>query len=399
MSSNVREFQFQTLVDTAKGTDSAKSYQAINNTRGQLISVKSDAGRELSFEYDDAGRQTALTDAQKGAFKTEYDNAGRITARRLPVGASYYEYDARGAVKKQSDSTGNSLTVERDASGAILNVLNADGSWTRATHDEAGRVIAVTKSNGKSRRYTYNARGAVASYTDELGKQRIYEYDRRGRLRTVIHGDGSKTIIERDRRGLPQRISLSNGDRLRYEYDRFGRLVNLHRESRTVKFMSAGFNFSEPLARAHVLKSSTGTWDDWDDWGYDWEELLLDIGGGGGGLWFSGGGWGGDYFFYDNFFDDVFWGGWNPFFGLGGETCFSCMDRQQRICETARQSCIKKATAGTAFAGIACTAVTGGIGLLVCGGLALAGDALLLSSCNDDAAGCNLAAIDKCPQC
>ncbi len=142
----------------AQSSDPARSYIATYDSHGAITQLKS-KNREVSFEYDGRGNETALTYSDVGRFSYERDAVGRVAAAHLPSGLSLLnEYDARGAFIKQSDNRGNAVTVERDASGAPITYIRADGKQMRAFRDEVGRVIRDTDFDGNVRTFAYNAR-------------------------------------------------------------------------------------------------------------------------------------------------------------------------------------------------------------------------------------------------
>lgn len=214
---------------TARSGDPATSYRAVRNGRGQPLSLKAESGREMTFEYDAAGNETAFTYSDAGRFEKRFDGAGRKISERLPWGRSFnYEYDAHGQVARATDNSGRALTIERDASGR-LKATEADGTRVRITRDEAGRVTRLDASDGKSRQFVYDARGALTYYRDARGRQYSMSYDRSGRL---------------------QKVDKSDGVTFHYRYGRNGRVASASREVRgnAPGFVKAGFNLSPPLA-------------------------------------------------------------------------------------------------------------------------------------------------------
>jgi YD repeat-containing protein len=161
----------------AKSNQAETTYRAVVNSRGQVVSLKSQAEREISFEEDSAGNETAYNDSLRGRFQTERDALGRITAQRFPSGLSkHYEYSLQGVLMKQSDNFGRFVAFERDASGMVTGLVTNDG-WVRATRDQTGRIIAVTDASGKLRRFAYDARGALTDYVDALGRHTSLKLD------------------------------------------------------------------------------------------------------------------------------------------------------------------------------------------------------------------------------
>ena len=196
---------------TAAENEQARGYRTTLNERGQVTALRS-GEREISFEYDANGQETAYTYAGVGRFSFARDAAGRIITERFPSGLTFAnEYDARGQLARRSNSLGSSVTIERDMSGAPIAFVRTDGRRARATRDAAGRVVAVTGFDNRTRRFAYDARGALTAYTDERGRTRRYDYDRRGRLQTISEADGTRRTLERDARGRALRLTAATG--------------------------------------------------------------------------------------------------------------------------------------------------------------------------------------------
>lgn len=381
----------------AKSASPAASYQVTRDSRGQPVTIKSDAGTEITSEYDASGNTSAYFIGGSGRFEIKRDAAGRIKSRRLPSGAIYnYEYDARGIVTKQSDGRGRSINFERDLSGAISGVLTANGYWVRAIRDSAGRIVSLKTSAGKSRSFAYEARGAITSYTDARGKRKQFGYDRRGLLRSVSDDGGNLFIIERDEKGRPQRISSVGYGRDKAFDRRSGRLHALKQGLSAMKFLPGGFSHGLPLISSLAQETDLSCFFGADEFTETDLTILLDFGftcsdpfGGFGYIDpYAGGGYG--------YFD--------PFFGLEpstGETCEQCKARQQQICEKEKSACSNNSVGGGARSVISCipSLLGGGWIMLLCLGLVMGGVGAEGSACQKEYEACVLKIADKCQQC
>jgi YD repeat-containing protein len=377
----------------AKSNNPAESYQATHDSRGQLTTIKADAGSEISFEYDASGNTSAFTVARSGRFETEYDGAGRVISRHLPSGALYhYQYDARGMIARQSDNRGRAVTFERDASGALTGIVTASGTWMRATRDQAGRVIALNTSAGKSRRFAYDGRGALTDYTDARGTHKRLGYDRRGRLQTINADDGSKTVIERDQRGRISSLKTVRGE----DGPRIGQALVVKPKLGFAQFAPASFNLTASPAVSLPLQSTIDCFfmnsDEFID---SLTGFTIDFG-------LSCNDPFGDFGSYNPFGGLGGGGGGSGFFDPTGETCEQCKVRQQQICARRRTSCTAGLFQRGMWSGIGCTSLviaTGGLGLLICGGILFGGAGLGGVACQMEYEACVLEIIDKCPQC
>jgi len=375
------------LVIQAKSDDPAESYRAVHNSRGQTVSIKSEAGSEVSFEYDASGNTSAFSTAKAGRFEIGTDAMGRVTSRRLPTGALYrYEYDPRGMVLKQSDNRGRAAVFERDASGAVTRVLTESGNWMRATRDEAGRIVALSTSAGKSRHFAYDARGALTDYADARGRRKHFNYDKRGRLESVETDEGNHTVFERDERGRLKRVWSFNLPKSKESSPQEARLVSHTRMLSVPQFLPATYGTNLPLV---TFPQSVDCFFDFSD-GFVDTGFSMDFGfdcsdpfGGWGG--YVGGG-------FDNF---------DPFFNPGTETCGECITRQIQIAALGLRGCITDLIERTLRELSPCLPllIGGPAVLIACLLIDIAGTGAGVASCRSEYEAKMLEAIDKCPQC
>jgi len=182
------------LTEIAEGkTNTLTAAGEPNWSRGRLISVS-------ETKYDQAGRvvKTRIQD-ENGDWQTttyQYDGAGRQTAVINPEGyRTEYEYQ------------GNRRTLMRDA-------LDRE---TQFIHDALGRVVSTVYPDGTYTYTDYDELGRRLAETDQAGRTRYFEYDKAGRLAAVI---------------LPDVNDPCNNDtpahpRYEYEYDDYGNLIRI----------------------------------------------------------------------------------------------------------------------------------------------------------------------------
>lgn len=166
-----------------------------------------------TYEYDDAGRQTAQIfwvgtdsnpDNEKWRTLTVYD--GATTLQVPPMGgiptattvdargrtieliqyprdpdtdaaevtldmvrglpSTKYTYDPAGQRVKMTDPQGNDFTYEYDWGGRQVAASDPDAGNTTMTYDPLGRVETRTNGNGQALGYTYDALGRTTSVRD-----------------------------------------------------------------------------------------------------------------------------------------------------------------------------------------------------------------------------------------
>jgi RHS repeat-associated protein len=218
------------------------------DARGRVASTSQGAQR-LTYEYDAANRQTALTDASGGRIEYGYDAADRVVEQAFPGGRSYrYAYDAggrmttltmpSGAVHEFTSTPGGKPNTYRppgapaaydndyDLDGAATTFTRPSGAVQRNTYD-AGRKIGAswTEAGGAtpalSDAFAYPGEGAedrLSSTTRTVAggptQTRTFAYD--GFLQTSLElagaASGSFTFTYGDGDFLPDRERLELGD-------------------------------------------------------------------------------------------------------------------------------------------------------------------------------------------
>ena len=106
--------------------------------------MRDNIGRVVSYDYDDKGRLTKVTDPVGGVTEYTYDISDRMLTIKDARGIIFLtnEYDDRGRVIKQTQADGSTYQFEYtvDANGKITQTL-------------------VTDPRGNIRRVTFNADG------------------------------------------------------------------------------------------------------------------------------------------------------------------------------------------------------------------------------------------------
>src|SRR5215470_2264444 len=167
---------------------------------GRPIAVRESSGATCSYDYDDRGNLSVISD-RRGAARFEYDAAGRLTRVVEPSGvASRYFYGA----------------------GDRLDRVEDDGRVHRFTHDEAGRLVRAHYGDADTVVYRYDARDRVA----EARTSRIsttFEYDEWGRTTGVTQvqdGVGVPLRLHYGQSGCLDAIELCGAaNRVSFEWD------------------------------------------------------------------------------------------------------------------------------------------------------------------------------------
>ncbi len=200
-----------------------------------------------SRTYDAAGRVIKESDAAGAVTRYEYDDAGRRTAleRLVPsatrgedlefVSRTEYEYDAAGRRVLVRGPDGAETRFAYDALGRTVRTILPTGAEQSVVFDKLGRRIAETDADGNTRNFEYDVYGRLTAVVlppvtdpetgDAVRPRYEYEYDAYGRLRSVTDPKGRITRFTADSRGRRTSRTLPMGQTENSHYDRFGRLA------------------------------------------------------------------------------------------------------------------------------------------------------------------------------
>ncbi|TCO40935.1 RHS repeat-associated protein [Kribbella antiqua] len=267
---------------------------------GRLTGVTSPGGVHTRYEYADGRlKSSAVADAAKPAFVTEYDGDGRVIAQTDakggkstwswepagvrgkstmtdPTGGKWINEYERNWLVRQTDPTGATVTFHYDSAGNLIRVFDNLGHGARHAYDSLGRVVASTDAGGNVTRRTYNASNDVVAVVDPLGRRTTYTYDSRGNVvastyagRTSSAAYDSRGLLtqSRDPLGRTTRLAYSaDGDLVgvadaagrvaRYEVDGWGRVV----KSTSPRGAVSSFTYSaddQPLEQQGPLDVTT----------------------------------------------------------------------------------------------------------------------------------------------
>lgn len=191
-------------------------------------SIPSGATASRTWEYDDAGRVTALSAWGNQApvlTHFEYDGLGRMTRQIAPDGSvttfgytGVRQSTVASSIRTSTGDTVATTTSEYDRQGRLRRLTDPAGLITRYKYDVAGRLVEVCADEASNcvqkREFTYDNRGfLLTEKMPELGAAgngtTTYAYDARGNVirKTVGSALGAfDTKTEYDRAGRPKRV-------------------------------------------------------------------------------------------------------------------------------------------------------------------------------------------------
>ena len=174
---------------------------------GQLKSATSELGNKTSYGLDDDGRVTSMVEARGNApgataadytWTYQYDEAGNRTRVTDPLtGYNQLAYDATNNLTQATDQLGNATAYSYDVLDRLWKVTPpaAGGTGTLETeyvYDANGNLARGTNPNAHTTSWTYDLDGLPTVRTTPVGTWNS-GYDANGNLETLETPAGSST--------------------------------------------------------------------------------------------------------------------------------------------------------------------------------------------------------------
>ena len=155
--------------------------------------MRDNIGRVVTYDYDNKGRLTKVTDPVGGVTEYTYDTSDRMLTIKDARGIIFLtnEYDDGDRVIKQTQADGSTYEFEYtvDANGKITQTLVTDprGNIRRVTFNADGYMLTDTRALGTPEEQTtiYEREAGtnlVLSITDPLGRKTANTYDAMGNM-------------------------------------------------------------------------------------------------------------------------------------------------------------------------------------------------------------------------
>ncbi len=162
-----------------------QQYDAVGN----VLQVDDNDSR-LIMTYDDKGQVVTVTTGDVAnpdnlqpvaTIEYQYDDAGKKTAMIDPVlDTTYYYYDVNGQLDSLEGPSEHLFEFEKDKLGRITQLSRPNGTTTDYQYDASSQVFSIEHRSGiallDSLVYSYNPVGMVELFTDEADTS-AYSYD------------------------------------------------------------------------------------------------------------------------------------------------------------------------------------------------------------------------------
>lgn len=215
----------------AAAGDVSHTTHTLYDNADRVISI-TDPNTSESYEYDNVGYKTLITNGRGYTTHYDYDENGNLTQveKDAPNGQKQtfqYTYDNLNRKLTVSDPNANLTTYTYDAVGRLRTETNAAGNQTHYTYDAQGNVLSVTDSQGVKIAYEYDGLNRKVEQYDLLGNHGSWQYDKMSRVIKSTDARGAKTFYGYDVLGRLVSVIDDHDQATHYQYDKVGNLTQV----------------------------------------------------------------------------------------------------------------------------------------------------------------------------
>ncbi|MTV36234.1 RHS repeat-associated core domain-containing protein [Duganella radicis] len=156
----------------------------LGNLTLATASAQTTQNTTYTYQYDNMGNPTQVTDALGNVTTTNYDPLLRVKQliQPAPVAGvarptSNFTYDGLGQSSTVIDPRNLTTTYVSDGLGNQTTLISPDTGTSGRTFDAAGNLLTSTDARGKVSTYTYDALNRVTSISYTSGTPIVFEYD------------------------------------------------------------------------------------------------------------------------------------------------------------------------------------------------------------------------------
>jgi len=227
-----------TYSDAGIKSDTGKEITFERDAQGRIKSVLDPQGNKIDYEYDEWGDLVKVTDQEKQETKFIYDTERAHYLKEVidPLGrtGAKTEYDEKGRLKQVINGANVPINIEYNPEESIQIVKDVYGKPTTYRYDSRGNVLEVKDALGHSTLFEYDEDNNLTQSKDANNLVTKYEYDTLGNLisrteaycgcPTVVPGT---TYYTYNQYGQPTSVVLPTGASLHMEYDPRGNMLSM----------------------------------------------------------------------------------------------------------------------------------------------------------------------------
>ncbi len=239
---------------------------------GNVTSITDPDGIRTTYVYDNVSRIKEIINALNAKTVINYNKAGLIDKVDYQLGDTFkpfkaitttFEYTEVDRLKKITDSLGRVTSFGFDANDNINKVIDqqgvTSGYFTSYGYNALDLIESIVlpqdydpaDGNQNVTKFTYYPDGLTKTVTDALGQTTSYYYDGYRRLSDILYPDETTQNYTYDNRGFITSETKRDGTTVYYDYDALGRLTDKAND---------GFNALIGTNSSLVDMVRTGSW-------------------------------------------------------------------------------------------------------------------------------------------
>ena len=158
---------------------------------GRRTSFTGVHGEQTRYEYDAAGRVSAVSAPGLGRAVVDRDAIGRIASMTAPGLHASWTWQGGAVVRLEVSREGSTQVteIERDDAGRVVAEI-VDGLRTAYVYDPAGQLVELRRGDGSTTAYRYDAGGRLVEEVVD-GRSTGFRYDPAGQLLARRDGRGT----------------------------------------------------------------------------------------------------------------------------------------------------------------------------------------------------------------
>jgi RHS repeat-associated protein len=213
---------------TAKTDRNGQTFYWEYDKQHRCIHTWGDGGLlEGWIEYHPEDGYNLVTDALGNVTTYYYTREFVVTQIKDPLGFSkFFEYTEHYELYREIDEDGNIKGYVYDDMGNCIRVEQPDGSAFAFAYDADGRMILARDPQGDSRTYIYYPSGLLHTLTNSDGSMTVFRYNEQHLLDKMEDNEGRQTLLGYDQDHNLAMLTLPNGGASYWEYDAWGQCIS-----------------------------------------------------------------------------------------------------------------------------------------------------------------------------
>lgn len=203
---------------------------------GNRTSLTDPSGRTTNFGYDEANQltETTYSDGKTPNVNYGYDTNGQRISMADGTGTTTYTYDSLHRLIKSTNGAGASVAYDYDLAGRVTALTYPNGKTVSRTYDAAGRLSTVADWLGNTTSFDHDPDANLTTETYPNGVKTSATFDNADQLTSITHQKGATTLASfnytRDNLGQLTSSTLTGvpGEPESYSYTQLNQLASLN---------------------------------------------------------------------------------------------------------------------------------------------------------------------------